>query len=421
MNCCPAIGVPISRGIVRPLRRLFALVFALLVPSTAAAQTADGGPDPAQVHVRIGSLWMKPTIAIPNIGIDTNVFNEPESADPKEDLTVTVTPRAELWLPLGRTWLSGVIHEDIVWYEEYTAERSSNGRYIAAWKASLNRVVLSTDATWLRTSARPGFEIDARARRKEPAYAASAEIRALTRTLFGVRGRWGSVSFDDDAEFNGTNLKEELDRRSVSAAVTVRHELTPLTSVTFSASRSDENFAFATSRDSTSDNYSVSFTFDPAALLKGSAMFGFTDYKPESADLPGFEGATFEVNLTYTFLGATRLAGTVRRDIEFSYDDSQPYYLFTGGTVSIAQQIFGPVDVVGRAGAQWLEYRTRAGASVASPDRTDRVRSYGAGAGFRLSEDLRLGFDIDRDRRTSVLPDREYSGLKYGASLTYGL
>ena len=51
----------------------------------------------------------------------------------------------------------------------------------------------------------------------------------------------------------------------------------------------------------------------------------------------------------------------------------------------------------------------------------DHVRLYGLGFGTHLGRDLRLGFNIDKERRTSVLTDREYEGLRYGLSLTYGL
>ena len=70
--------------------------------------------------------------------------------------------------------------------------------------------------------------------------------------------------------------------------------------------------------------------------------------------------------------------------------------------------------------SQRLEYRTREGTTVAAPDRTDRIRNYGGGVGVRMGEELRLGFNIDNERRTSVLEDREYKGLRYGVSITYG-
>ena len=150
-------------------------------------------------------------------------------------------------------------------------------------------------------------------------------------------------------------------------------------------------------------------------------MLGYTVYKPEASDLPGYRGSTAAASLTYTLLGSTRIAGTITREVQFSYDVNQPYYLLTGATASIAQQIFGPIDVIARAGAQRLKYQSRTGVDVTAPDRIDHVRMYGLGFGTHLGRDLRLGFNIDRARRTSVLTEREYKGMRYGSSLTYGL
>jgi hypothetical protein len=390
----------------------------LAVP--ASAQPVDEGPDPATIRVRLGPLWMNPTIALPNLGIDTNVFNEPPSASPKTDFTVTVVPKADLWLRMGRTWLAGTIAEEVVWYQQYETERSTNHLLGVAWKAPLNRLVTSVGASWLSTRARPGFEIDARVRRQEPAVTASAEVRGFAKTFFGARAARRDVSYEDYV-YGGTNLQEELDRTVTDAAITIRHELTPLTSVILSAGRSEQRFE-SSSRRSESDDYTVTFNFDPAALVKGAAKIGYTNYKPESVDLPGYQGTIAEVNLTYELLNSTRFIVIINRSIDYSYDNDQPYYVLTGTGGSIAQRIAGPVDVVARAGNQKLRYQERLGEGHPEPERTDRVRTYGAGVGVRLgSGDLRLGFNIDREQRTSVLPEHEYVGLKYGTSLTFGL
>lgn len=392
-----------------------------MASASAAQAPQDGSPDPNSVRVRIGPVWLNPTIALPNIGIDTNVFNDPPSVTPKRDFTITVAPKAELWLRMGRTWFTSLVSEEMIWYQKYTSERSTNSAYTVGWKAPLNHLVLSTSASWLRTRARPGFEIDTRAQRNEPTYTGSVEVRGFPKTFIGVRGSWNQVRFDQNANFKGENLQEQLDRTNSSAAITLRHELTPLTSITFSAGRSEQRFATAISRNATSRDYTATVTFDPAALLKGSASVGYMQYEPESADLPAFHGVMVSTGLTYTLQGSTRFAGTIRRGVDFSYDIGQPYYVLTSETVSISQQIFGPVDVVGRAGAQHMAYRTRVDAIVAAPDRVDRMRSYGLGVGFRMGQDLRLGFNFDKERRLSILEDRQYNGMKYGASITYGI
>ena len=53
-------------------------------------------------------------------------------------------------------------------------------------------------------------------------------------------------------------------------------------------------------------------------------------------------------------------------------------------------------------------------------DRVDRVRTYGAGLGYHIGRDLRIGFNVDQCERTSELADRAYDGLRYGAAITYG-
>ena len=115
-----------------------------------------------------------------------------------------------------------------------------------------------------------------------------------------------------------------------------------------------------------------------------------------------------------------RLGLIADRGIQYSYDINQPYYLLTGVSGSIAQQVFGPLDVVGRAGAQQLAYRDRTAAVIRASNRTDQVRMYGGGLGFHLGRDLRIGANIDHYKRTSPVTNRQYEGLRFGTSVTYG-
>ena len=60
-------------------------------------------------------------------------------------------------------------------------------------------------------------------------------------------------------------------------------------------------------------------------------------------------------------------------------------------------------------------YRRKATAS----SRIDRVNIVGIGAGYRMGTDKRLGFTLERQHRTSTIPGRTYTGLRFGLSLTY--
>jgi hypothetical protein len=372
------------------------------------------------VHLRLGPLWIKPTLALTDAGIDTNVFNNAESDTPQEDFTLTFTPAARLWMGVGPTWFSGGITEDLVWYKKFSDERSANTSYSLGWMVPLSRMTLTVGGNWTATRERPGFEIDARAARSEHAYTAGIELRAFSRTFIGAQAARRMVDFDEDAVFLGTNLRDELNRAQTAASATLRHELTPLTSLTFDASRVQDRFEFATLRYADSTQVAVGLVFAPDALISGSAKLGYRDFRPVQSDLPEFRGSTVAVNLSYVARSSTKFVLQAARDVQFSYDENQPYYLLTGATASLLQQIFGPVDVEGRILRQRLSYRDRSGVSVEVPDRVDRVSGVGVGVGYRVREDLRVAFNFDWQERASEVESRSYDRLRYGTAVTYG-
>ena len=365
---------------IRPC--LIALLLAgTLASGRALAQSTPVGPDPAKVRMHLGPLWMNPSVSLTNMGVDNNVFNEPDDAQPKRDFTFTVSPLTDLWFRFGRTWIKGTLREDVVWYQTYASERSGNNTYSIEWQVPLNRLSFNISNAWTKTRERPGFEIDARSLRRDTVSDAKIEFRAMPKTFVGVHGTRSVIKFDQDAFFLGSSLSEELNRTVTSGGLTLRHQLTPLTSITLEATRSEDRFDSTRLRDSNSTAVTGNVTFDPAALIRGTATFGYRDFRPLSLDVPGYNGLTSDVSLSYTLFGTTRLTVAAKRDVQYSFDVNQPYYLLTGVSGSVAQQVFGPFDVIVRGGAQHLAYRDRAGAVILVADRTDSVQSYGGASG----------------------------------------
>ena len=389
-------------------------------PAAAQSSLPDGGPDPATVRVRIGPLWMNPVLSLSNLGIDQNVFNVPADKNPSKDFTATVAPNTDLWLRLGRTWLTGSLKEEIVWYQKYASERSANNAYSIAWKMPFNRVILSTNAGYISSRERPGFEIDLRAHRTEVNYVGALEIRALANTFVGIRASSVKVKFDQATVFQGSDLHDELNRTTTTTGLSLRNQLTPLTSLSLSATRVQDRFQFNPLRDSNSTALLATLTLDPFALVKGNLTVGYRDFEPLSHDVPNFIGTTVSSDLSYAIFETTRFTLHAVRDVQYSYDINQPYYVLSGIDGSVAQQIFGPFDLIARLGAERMAYRDRVGADVQITDRTDRVRSYGAGIGYHMGKDLRLGLNIDKSIRSSELLARRYDDVKIGTAITYG-
>jgi hypothetical protein len=401
------------------MRTLIGL-FLLLAASGASAWAQSGAPDPGSVRVRIGPLSMNPTVSLTNLGVDRNVFNEAQDQNPKKDFTATVTPKIDLWLHAGRTWVTANIKEDIFWFRKYASERSVNNAYNVAWRLPLSRVNVAVGGSLRSARERPGFEIDARSQHTATGYNGLAEVQALSKTFFGVTANRQKEDFDKAAVFLGSSLSYELNRVTTDVGLTIRHMITPLTTITLSGTRSRDRFEFSSLRDSNSTAVTANVSFDPLALLKGSATVGYRSFRPLEPGLEDFKGTTAAVNLSYVAFGTTRFSASIARDVQYSYDVNQPYYIQTGVSGSIAQQIFGPFDVVGRAGTAVLAYRDRAGTLVQVSNRIDHNRTYGLGIGYHMGRDLRFGVNVDKDRRISDVAERQYNNLRIGTSITFG-
>ena len=415
-------------------RRLLQLAIVCLAANVAAVNTAaaqdasplsppaaSSEPDPASVRLRIGPLLLNPTLSLTNAGVDDNVFNDPTSAGPKRDFTMTVTPRTDLWMRVGASWLSGYVKEDINWYQQNASERSANTTYGLGWRVPLSRLVATLNTTFIDSHDRPGFEIDARAHRRQVGIGGGVEYHALSRTFLGATATRDVIAFDPNATFLGTNLHDELSRVASTYGVTVREQITDLTSITFTGTHAQDRFEFAPVRDTDTNAATVGVVFDPQALIRGSASIGYADFKPQDPALPGYRGITANVGLSYTLLDMTKVAFNADRSVQYWFDLAQPYYVLTGYTGSLAQQIFGPVDVVLRGGRESLAYRDLAGVPVGAPNRSDEVTTYGGGIGYHLGKTVRLGFNVDHAERSSPIDARTYRGLRYGTALTYGM
>ena len=402
-------------------RIVLTLALTAMIPAgVARAQVVAEPPDDSQMRVKLGPFYLNPTLALTNAGVDTNVFNDADDAHPQSDFTVTISPHTDIWMRLARTWVQGVVNEDIVWYQKFANQRSGNNDFKVNWIVPLTRVAFSVGGDRLSAKERPGFEIDLRTQRSETAYNGALEIRALSKTFFGVRAEHRHTSFDQGDVFLGANLNNELTRAVTTAAVTIRNQLTPLTSLTIDVARQQDRFDFNQLRDSDSTQMSAGLKFDKLALIKGGLQFGVRDFTPLSPDVPAFTGMTMSADLTYVLFGSTRLAMTTMRDVQYSYDVNQPYYVQTGVTASVAQQIFGPFDVQGRISAARLTYATRVGAVVQVADRVDHTRTYGVGVGYHMGQDVRLAVNVDQNKRDSAVDGRTYHGLRYGTAVTYG-
>lgn len=395
--------------------KLLSLMMLVCAAAPAFAQDYEG--DAAKARMQFGPLRVNPSIALTNAGVDNNVFNSPV---PQSDFTMTLTPRADMWLRLSRSWVTFSAKEDLVYYQKFVSERSANSNYWATLHVPLTRIAFNVRGAYLDTRDRPGFEIDARSQHTQYDFGGSVELRLFGKTFAGVTANRTQINFDRDQLYLGSDLSHELDRTMIDAGLTVRHQLTPLTSATFSLEKQDDTFHYSHWRDSESMRIAGGLKFDPQGIISGGGQVGFRHFQPVLGTVEGYDGLTANADVSYRALASTRLGVQMMRDLQYSYEFEQPYYLQTGVTVTVSQLVGGPFDVVGKWGAYTLGYRGQIEAASSLLDRTDSLRLFGGGVGYRFSKGTRFGFDVEQQQRISDAPGRAYAGLRFGTSVRYG-
>jgi hypothetical protein len=398
--------------------------------SVAAAQTppATGhgpsvAPDPrSDAKAHLGPIYLTPALAVREFGVDTNVFNDDENSS---DFTFTVAPHADIWIPFARRALvTTSLTTDLVYYQRYASERSFNPDVRVRGDVFLNRVTFFAEPSYLSTRQRPNFEIDARARREERTALAGVGIRMFPRVTIELAGRHQQIDYHADATYNETNLQQTLNRSTRSSSATVRHELTPLTTLVLSASRSTDRFDFSPLRDADSTRVSPGVEFKPSALISGTAHVGVRRFETLSDALPDFTGTVASATLNYTLEGATRFTFNAERDTTYSYEALQPYFVVDGYGLTVRRQIVGRTDVIVATQRHTYSYRDLVlpGAPLSEIDRVDRTITWSATFGYRLGQTTRIGFGaIYRQRHSNIRRFRDYDGFRYTTTVDYGL
>ena len=363
-------------------------------------------------------MTIGPRIAISGVGIDTNVFNTVE--DPKSDFTATISPQAELLLRLGHARVRAKAQVDYDYFRTFSSQGGLSTNDDVTIELPLNRIVPYATESFVNSMQRPGFEIDARARRVENRTAVGANLRLTGRAFMTFEASRGHSRFDGDTFFNGINLRNALSRDEDALSISLHKSLTPLTSLVLTGEARSDRFLYEPRRDADTVKVTGGLELSQFALIKGRAHAGYRKYDALGLGIPGFTGLVFSGKLGYTLLGRTQFAVELDRDVQFSYDPRSPYYLQTSIQVIVTEHVVGRWDVQARAQRQNLAYRVASGVVDVPPDRVDYVDMYGGGTGYRLTRGARFGINADYYRRRSPIDHRQFSGLRAGTSLTYG-
>jgi len=400
---------------------LRAVALASVFISLAGVVSAQDGSvpkDPAEsARFQWSALRFTPSIALSNVGVDSNVFNTTD--DPRQDTTAALGPAVNLWLNVGPARLSGKASGQYLYFKTYDSQRAWNTSDDLRLDLPLARLKPFLLGSYVNTRDRPGFEIDSRARSATNTVTFGTDLRLSGKTTFVFSGSRTTTAFDQHETFLGAALAHALNRRSDIERLQFRYALTPLTTLVVNNDAIQDRFDFEPARNADSIRIMPGFEFKPFALISGIVFVGFRHFNALDEAFPDFNGVAASVDARYT-LAATQFQAQVHRDLAFSFEAANPYYALTDMSVAVTERITKAWDIIGRAGTQNLDYR-QIQTSVVSTRRADKGRLYGLGGGYRLGEAVRLGLDVNYVVRRSPETIRQYEGFRVGATVSYGL
>jgi hypothetical protein len=374
---------------------------------TVVVLTAWTGAAHAQVvapretaQIEFGPLSLYPSLQILDAGVDENIFNETEN--PKDDFTLTVASRLLAVMRVGLNDLMFSTGSDYVWFKEYASERSSNQSYAMRFNLSASRFKPYIGGEHLRTRARPSAEIDARAQRVVNMAVTGSSFSLTERTALNVSAQWDRSTFDEGEQFRGVDL-DRLNSTGRRYTAGARYAVTPFTSLSFNGVYGEEIFPQSHLRDSNSYGIISTVEFAPEAAIRGSLSGGYQLFVPQNSELSENRGVVFEGALNWALPSMTMFDLSLGREVNYSFEDTAPYYLQTGGRLTITQALAGPFSLRGTADRQYLSYRWRLGVTptIGDEDRVDTVDVLIGGVTVRLGRGFSVLVGVENTRRDS--------------------
>jgi hypothetical protein len=290
------------------------------------------------------------------------------------------------------------------WYNTYESENDIGVSLRGRLDLLASRFSPFIGGGRVKNRTRPNGEIDTRADQQIDevsgglAYSLSAHAQ-----LFGAAVR-SDLDYLDAFE-DGVSLDQSLSHRTTEYQAGFTTALTPLLGLQLRGGYREDEFVSDATRNGTSRTGTAVFTFDPSAVVSGTATIGYEDYRPNDPLVQPYRGVTGSGFIVYPFLEIGRFNFGYNRGKEYSFDTAEAYYLENTFRIVYTQRLVGQVDLQGQAGKSYFDYGHRAGAS----ERRDTLEAYNGNLGYNLRNRTRIAANYEYARRRSPdIADRNY-------------
>ncbi len=399
--------------------RWFVVAVAVAAMSIAADAWGQGSvPLPSTRVFVVGPLSLYPQIALRDTGTDSNVYHD--STAPRSDLTYSLTPKLNAVVPIGNTRFVGTGLGELVYYRTYEDQRTLTTQLDGRYEVMSPGFRPFVSGGFISRGDREGFEIDARVPHTQTLVSVGADVDVTPLTAITAWASRSSTSFDESQQYLSVLLAEQLNHSTDAAAAGARFRLTPLTTLLIATEFQRDRFELVPLRDVDSVRVAPAIAIETGGPLSGDAKAGYRIFKPRDPMLHGYRGFTGSARLHYIPLSVTRVDVEANRDVSFSFDPNQPYYLESGGRFTVTQRVLGPFSVIGIA--ERRELRNQRVGEESFDGRREVTTSIGGGIVFQLPTQMKFALTYERTERTSSEPvGRNYEKTRVLGSISYGL
>ncbi len=372
-------------------------------------------------QIEFGTLALYPTLQILDAGFDDNVFNAPVA--PQSDYTMTIAARVLSVLRLGSNELMFQAGNDYVWFNESTSERSNNMQYATRFNMSASRFKPYIGVEYIRTRVRRSPEIDARARRVDRNVVGGMAFEVSPRTALTASVRLDDTNYDEGETFRNVALDDALNRSGRGGDAGVRYAITPLTTLSVTAGYEEQEFKESHVRDLKRYTVGPTLEFSPEAAIRGRVITAFELFRPEDPALDERMGIAYQALVNWSLFGRTTFDLGAGRNISYSYQDTEPYYLLTNARLLVTQPLPGWFELYGGFDWQHMAYRWLLDADTTSSesDRVDTLTMANGGVGMRLGGTFHVKIGAEKTRRQSIEdPVQNFKRTRILATVTVG-
>jgi len=280
--------------------------------------------------IKIGPFYLKPTLALKNVGWDSNVFSK--RADKVSSFTATLSSTLLATLPIRRNRFDFKGDWGLVYYQALSDANAVNSDYRFKYTLDLERLDFSVHENFVNRRDTYNYEID-------------EKIRWKQNQLF-ARAHW-DLSSKSSLTASGEHSIFRLNREEYAGSIDWTYQILPQTRFLAGWNYRRGDFQMEESkRDYNSYRAYAGLVFDEGAFFTGTVEGGYYRFDSRAADRESYAGFGGSLDLIYKITELMHVRFRAKRELfSSSYRDNN-YFINDFFSLSVTRYLPERISVL---------------------------------------------------------------------------